>query len=480
MLYINMIDYSGTYTDYYQLTMAQGYFLSEQRSQDAVFDYFFRRLPFGSGYAVFAGLQDLLEALEKLCFNQAEIDFLRDKGFNGPFLEYLKNFRFRGNIYSAAEGDLIFPFIPVMQVEANIIEAQVIETLLLNILNFQTLIATKASRIRYAAGSHLLIDFGLRRAQGPGGLYATRAAFIGGFEATSNVMAGMIYGIPVMGSMGHSFIESHDDELAAFEHFSEVHPDECILLLDTYDTLKSGLPNAIRVARRMESRGQRLRGVRIDSGDLAFLSRSCRSALDDEGLGYVKISASNNLDEFIIKSLIDQNAPIDSFGVGTKLVTGNPEGALDGVYKLAFSAGKPRIKLTENISKMTFPHRKQVLRITDDRGKFIGADAIVLSGEKDAEIIHHPLYPFKSLNVSRNMKEELLQPVMINGIRSAPPADLPAIAKFSQDRLGLLPPEFKRFDNPHTYKVSLSSRLLAERNRMVEESRKRYESTGNS
>ncbi len=475
-----MINYSGTYTDYYQLTMSQAYFLSEQRTQKAVFDYFFRSLPFGSGYAVFAGLDDLLEALEKLSFGKNEIDYLKDKGFHAEFLNYLKGFRFSGNVQSAREGDVVFPFVPIIQVEANIIEAQIIETLLLNILNFQTLIATKACRMRQAAGDHLLIEYGLRRAQGPGGIYASRASFIGGFNGTSNIMAGLAYGIPVSGSMGHSYIESHEDELSAFNHFSETQPDNCILLLDTYDTLRSGLPNAITTAKKMEEKGLRISGVRIDSGDLAFLSRECRTMLDSEGLNYIKISASNNLDEFIIKSLIDQKAPIDSFGVGTKLVTGNPDGALDGVYKLASSGGKPRIKLTENISKMTFPHKKQVLRILDNYGRFSGADAIVMFEEKDVEIIHHPLLPLKTLNVRKNMKEELLHTVMENGRRASQSRPLSDIARNCCERLEKLPSEYKRFDNPHTYKVSLSSRLLAERNRLVEESRKKYESTGNS
>jgi nicotinate phosphoribosyltransferase len=240
------------------------------------------------------------------------------------------------------------------------------------------------------------------------------------------------------------------------------------------------LPNAITAAKKMEEKGLRISGVRIDSGDLAFLARECRTRLDSEGLDYIRISASNNLDEFIIKSLIDQKAPIDSFGVGTKLVTGNPDGALDGVYKLASSGGKPRIKLTENIGKMTFPHKKQVLRILDNYGSFSGADAIVMYEEKDVDIIHHPLLPLKSMHVGKNMKEELLHTVMENGIRISQSRPLADIARGSRERLGKLPSEFKRFDNPHTYKVSLSSKLLGERNRLVEESRKKYESTGNS
>ena len=237
---------------------------------------------------------------------------------------------------------MVFPVRPVMQIEANIIEAQIIETLLLNILNFQTLIATKASRMRQASEGRSLIDFGLRRAQGPGGYYASRAAFIGGFDGTSNMRAGRDFSIPVSGTMAHSFVESYDDELSAFLHFAEVQPSDCVLVVDTYDTLKSGMPNAVKVAKKLEESGHRLSGIRLDSGDLAYLSKECRKKLDSEGLSYVKIAVSNQLDEYIIKSLLEQQAPIDVFGVGTSLVTGHPDSALDGVYKLAMANGKPQ------------------------------------------------------------------------------------------------------------------------------------------
>ncbi|HZY26455.1 MAG TPA: nicotinate phosphoribosyltransferase, partial [Bacteroidales bacterium] len=341
-----MINYTATYTDKYQLTMAQVYFLKGQKETKAIFDYFFRKLPFNGGYAIFAGLDDLLKTLEILRFDQHDLEYLKEVGYHPDFLAFLKNFRFSGNIYSSREGDLVFPLRPVLQVEATIIEAQIIETLLLNLLNFQTLVATKASRMRRAAGDRNITDFGLRRAQGPGGYYASRAAFIGGVNSTSNVRAARDFNIPVSGTMAHSFIQSYDDELSAFNDFAEVNPDDCILVLDTYETLKSGLPNAISVAKKMEENGQRLYGVRLDSGDLAYLAKESRRRLDKENLNYVKIAVSNQLDEHIIKSLLDQQAPIDSFGVGTSLVTGHPDGALDGVYKLSFANGKPRIKLS--------------------------------------------------------------------------------------------------------------------------------------
>jgi len=464
-----MINYTATYTDKYQLAMSQVYFLKGQKETKAVFDYFFRKLPFNAGYAIFAGLEDLLNTLDILKFDKDDLEYLQELGYHTDFISFLKEFRFSGNIYSSEEGDMVFPVRPVLQIEANIIEAQIIETLLLNILNFQTLIATKASRMRQASEKRGLIDFGLRRAQGPGGYYASRAAFIGGFDGTSNVRAGRDYGIPVSGTMAHSFVESYDDELTAFLHFAEVQPDDCVLVVDTYDTLKSGLPNAITVAKKMEEKGHRLNGIRLDSGDLAYLAKESRKRLDSAGLTYVRIAVSNQLDEYIIKSLLEQQAPIDVFGVGTSLVTGHPDSALDGVYKLSLANGKPRIKLSENLSKITLPHRKQVFRITDNDNMFIGADAVTMADEPDIDIMYHPLYPLKSLSISKFKKEPLLQKVMANGKRVIPHRSLPEIAKFSLNRLANLPEEYKRFDNPHIYKIGISKNLENERNRLIQE-----------
>jgi nicotinate phosphoribosyltransferase len=467
-----MFDFTASYTDKYQLTMSQVYFLKGHKGMKAVFDYFFRKLPFNGGYAVFAGLDDLLNSLSSLRFDKQDLEYLKELGFHHDFISYLKDFRFSGNVYSSEEGDTVFPVRPVLQIEADIIEAQIIETILLNILNFQTLIATKASRMYHAAENKLLIDFGLRRAQGPGGYYASRAAFIGGFAATSNVRAGRDYGIPVSGTMAHSFVESYDDELSAFMHFAEVQPDDCVLVVDTYDTLRSGLPNSIRVAKALEEKGQRLAGIRLDSGDLAYLAKESRKILDSHNLGYVKIAVSNQLDEYIIKSLIEQHAPIDVFGVGTSLVTGHPDAALDGVYKLSLANGKPRIKLSENISKITLPHRKQVFRISDHYDNFIGADAVTLADEQDVEIMYHPLYPLKTLNLAGYKKEPLLRKVMENGERIISPSTIQEIAAFSIGRMQKLPVEYKRFDNPHIYKVGISKKLEDERNRLINEYKK--------
>jgi nicotinate phosphoribosyltransferase len=340
-----MLDITATYTDQYEIAMGQGYFLAGRQAEYAVFDYFFRKNPFGGGYTVFAGLPDLLAVLENLRFDREDLDFLRAQEFHLDYLAYLKDFRFRGTLYAPPEGDLAFPTRPVLRVEGLLIETQIIETLLLNILNFQSLIATKASRIRHVAKDGVLIDFGLRRAQGLGGYHASRAAVVGGFDATSNARAARDFNLQPSGTMAHSYVQSHESELAAFRSFAAARPNDCVLLVDTYDTLQSGVPNAITVAREMEKKGQRLKAIRLDSGDLAYLAKRSRAMLDAAGLQEVKIAASNQLDEYVIRSLMSQGAPIDVFGVGTSLVIGRPDAALDGVYKMAAVDGRPVIKL---------------------------------------------------------------------------------------------------------------------------------------
>ncbi|WP_019037507.1 nicotinate phosphoribosyltransferase [Psychroflexus tropicus] len=458
-----MHHFTATYTDLYQINMAQVYFQQGKHKHEAVFDYFFRKLPYQGGYAVFAGLETLLEILEEFRFSQDDLDFLSDYGLDPEFINYLKEFKFQGTIYSAQEGDLVFPTRPVLQLEANMIEAQLVETILLNTLNFQTLIATKASRIKKSSGDQQLIDFGMRRAQGSGAYHASRAAFIGGFEATSNVVAGKDFEIPISGTMAHSFIQSYDDELTAFRDFAKSHPKNTILLIDTYDTLKSGLPNAIKVGKEMKARGEALKGIRLDSGDLSYLAKKCRKTLDEAGLNHVKIAVSNQLDEYVIRSLKDQNGPIDVFGVGTNLVIGKPDAALDGVYKLAFANDKPRIKLSENLAKLTLPHKKQVYRIRNDKGELIGADAITLREETEIDQMNHPFDRSKSLQFVNCSAEPLLSKVMENGKRLQPTKSLIEIRNYSEKRLSELTEEFLRFENPHIYKIGISDRLLEER-----------------
>lgn len=466
-----MIDFTGSYTDQYQLTMALTYFKKGKAEDRAIFDYFFRKLPFDGGYAIFAGLDDLLDILENLKFNEKDISFLKKEDFPDDFLDYLKNFRFRGNVYSFSEGDMIFPTKPVIQVEANMLEAQVIETLLLNVINMQTLVATKANRMRMVAGDSKLVDFGLRRSHGPGGYYASRAAIIGGYDATSNVRAGRDFDIPISGTMAHSFVQSYDAEIDAFRDFAEVRPDDCVLLVDTYDTLKSGVPNAIKVGKEMEERGDKLKGIRLDSGDLAYLAKESRKLLDDVGLDYVKIAASNELDEHVIKSLLEQEAPIDLFGVGTSLVIGKPDSALDGVYKLAFAHGKPRIKLSESIGKITLPHKKQVYRLKNDKDEWIGADVVCLEHETEFQHMYDPFDPDKSMKIENCKREALLQKVMENGKRTIEKVSLEEISEFRKQRFQQLPNEHKRFENPHIYKIGLSDGLKAGRDKLIKEYR---------
>jgi len=459
---------TAAYTDLYQLTMAQVYFRTKPDGR-AIFDYYFRHNPFDSGYSIFAGLEDVLDILETLEFSDADMTYLKQHGFEPEFLDYLKNFRFKGTIYSSKEGDVVFPNRPILQVEANIIEAQIIETLLLNILNFQTLIATKARRIRYSAKDEVLLDMGLRRAHATGGYYASRAAAIGGFDSTSNVAAAEDYKIPSTGTMAHSFIQSYEDEIEAFRDFARIRPKGCVLLIDTYNTLKSGLPKAITVAKEMEARGEKLLGVRLDSGDLAYLSKKTRTILDDANLEYVKIVASNQLDEYVIKSLKEQNAPIDIYGVGTNLVTGKPDSALDGVYKLSEYNGAPRIKLSENIIKVSLPYKKQVYRMLDKNGMFYGADAIAKDQEGAISQMDHPFDITKSLDLKPFKHEALLEKVMENGKKIGPSRSVSEIAQYSQTRLDQLPDEYKRFQNPHIYKIGLSSQLKEERDQLVQD-----------
>ncbi len=466
-----MLDITATYTDQYQITMSQVYFHKGLQDETAVFDYFFRDLPFGGGYALFAGLEDVLDAVAHLRFDEKDLALLKKEGMNDAFLEYLENFRFTGTIRAAREGDLMFPDRPVLSVESSIIEAQLLETLLLNTLNYQSLIATKASRMWLAAEGRNLIDFGLRRAPGLGGYAASRAAIIGGFVGTSNVRAGRDYGIPISGTMAHSFIQRFDDELAAFRAFADVRPHDCVLLVDTYDTLESGVPNAITVGKEMKARGEQLKGIRLDSGDLAWLAKEARAMLDEAGLEDVKIAASNQLDERVIKSLLDQKAPIDLFGVGTSLVTGRPDAALDGVYKLAFANNEPRLKISENIEKVNLPGRKQVYRLVREDGSFYGGEVVTLADEQAVDTMYHPTDEGKGLDTSLYRLEPLLETVMEEGKRTAAPRTVHEIAEFAQEQLNALPDEFKRFENPHLYKIGLSAKLRELRDTLLAERR---------
>jgi len=459
------------YTDLYQLTMAQGYFLNGKADDPAVFDYFFRNNPFDGGYVVFAGTGDVIPQICEMHFGDDILAYLASEGFAPEFLEYLRTFRFQGDIWSVPEGEIVFPREPTLRVHGRIIEAQLIETLLLNTLNFQSLIATKASRICHVAGpDRQVIDFGLRRSQGLGGMQASRGAAIGGCVATSNAYAGFCYGLTLSGTQAHSWIQSFDDELEAFRAYAEIYGDRTVLLVDTYNTLHSGVPNAIRIAHELRARGSRLKAIRLDSGDLAYLSKKARAQLDDAGLHDVKISASNSLDEHLVKSLIEQGACIDIFGVGTRLVTAQDDPALDGVYKLAHSAGKPRLKLSENISKTTFPGIKIVTRYTDEDGHFVG-DGISLAEEPPVERIYHPFFPEKSTVTTSYGAHALMKPIVESGELKESLATINQASAYRAERFACLPMEHKRFHHPHVYKVGISEALMNLRKRLNTQAR---------
>ncbi len=463
----NFNDFIGLFTDHYEFTMAQGYFLDGRENSTACHDYFFRKNPFNSGYTVFAGLYDLLDMISNYNFNSDSIDHLRKIEFNHEFLDYLKDFSFKGSIIAPQEGEIVFSNEPIVRVEGSIIETQLIETLLLNMLNFQSLIATKASRIRKSAGDRTVIDFGLRRAQGLSAIHASKAAVIGGVNSTSNVYSAFAFGFESSGTQAHSWIQSYPDELTAFRKYAKAFPKNCVLLVDTYSTLNSGIPNAITVAKEMEKNGEILWGVRLDSGDLAYLSKKSRAMLDEANLNYVKIVASNQLNEYLIKSLLEQGAPIDAFGVGTNLLTGQDDAALDGVYKLNTIDDSPSLKLSDNLEKVTLPGAKKIYRYYNGKGKFY-ADAILLAEEESTQKIIHPFHSHKSVEVGNLKKENLITKVMDKGDIKIDNKSVKEISEYVSERLNLLPDEHKRFENPHIYKVGISEKLFELRNKLMQ------------
>lgn len=467
-------DHAGLYTDYYELAMAQAYYLQGKADDKAVFDYFFRKNPFNGGYVLFSGINELLEMLEELHFSQQDLDYLKQIGFDDDFLDYLSRFSFTATIKAPREGEVVFPIEPVLTVKGKIIELQIIETMLLNLLNFSSLVSTKASRIRSAAGNRLFTDFGLRRAQGTGGITASRAAIVGGANSTSNVISGFYYGLPVSGTMAHSWIQTFDDELTAFRKFAECYPENTVLLLDTYNTISSGIPNAIKVAKEMEERGERMKGIRLDSGDLAYLSKQARKMLDNAGLDYVKIMVSNQLDEAVIRSLNLQKAPIDGFGIGTKLITGMESAAIDGVYKLSEFNGQPRMKISDNIEKTTLPGEKRTVRYLNKDGTFHG-DGILLESETQTKEIIHPYFNYKRTNVESLKHENITRKVMENGKRLSEGKTAKESAEYARERLAKLPEEHHRQEYPHHFKVGISQKLAKMRDNMFENINKKEE-----
>ena len=461
-------------TDLYELTMMQGYFRNIDRNETVIFDAFYRSNPNGGGYAISAGLEQLISYIKELHFAPQDIKYLASLHiFDKDFLDYLANFRFSGSIYAIPEGTVIFPREPLVKVIAPIMEAQLVETAILNIINHQSLIATKASRVCWAARGDGIMEFGLRRAQGPdAGTYGARAAVIGGCTGTSNVLCGQLFDVPVKGTHAHSWIMSFPDEYTAFKTYAEMYPTACILLVDTYDTLKSGVPNAIRVFQEMKDAGVNLSyyGIRLDSGDLAYLSKKARKMLDDAGFHDAVISASNDLDEYLIDSLKVQGAAITSWGVGTNLITSKDWPAFGGVYKLAAIMGEdgkfiPKIKLSENSEKVTNPGNKTIYRIYEkDTGK-IKADLICLVDEEFSEneplLLFDPLEPWKKtkLKPGTYTMRELLKPIFVDGECVYESPKVMDIREYCQKELSTLWDETRRLINPQKVYVDISSKL---------------------
>lgn len=465
-----MIHTSALTTDFYELTMMQGYF-SEKHNPEVVFEMFYRTNPFEGGYVLFAGLNDFLDKLEGLRFSSDDIAYLASlKTFTPEFLEYLSSFSFSGDIYAMDEGTVAFPGEPLVRVHTNLIEAQLIESLMLNNLNFQSLIATKASRISLAARRGLLMEFGLRRAQGQdGALTASRAAFIGGAQVTSNTLAGKTYGIPVAGTMAHSWVMSFPSELESFRAFAKYYPEHPTLLIDTYDTLGSGIENAITVGLEQKKIGKRI-GVRIDSGDLSYLPRVVRKRFDDAGLTDATISVSSDLNEEIVQTLIHDEVPIDSWGIGTHLITGGKQSALNGVYKLVAKQGEdghmiPTMKISNTYEKTTNPGIKQVWRFYDHDGGAL-ADLIALEKEHITTGKAYTFFhPFSEVDFFEMLPERygscvpLLTKKVAEGKRVGEKPLLSEIQKFSQENVQYFHKTYLRLINPHIYKVSLSAKL---------------------
>ncbi len=455
--------------DFYELTMGNGYLKNGLGDKIVYFDLFFRRVPDKGGFAIFAGLEQVIEYIKNLKFTEDDIAYLESKGiFSSDFLEYLRNFEFKCDVWSVPEGTPIFPGEPLLTVRGPAIQAQFIETMLLLIVNHQSLIAAKANRIVRAAQGRPVMEFGSRRAQGgDGAIYGARAAFIGGCAGTACTLSDRKFGVPAMGTMAHSWIQLFESELEAFRAYAKCYPESCTFLVDTYNVLKSGVPNAITVFRELDKRGYRPGAIRIDSGDIAYLSKCARKMLDDAGFSDCRIIASNSLDEYIIRDLLDQGAPIDSFGVGERLVTSKSEPVFGGVYKLTAveDSGKiiPKIKLSENITKITNPGYKKVYRIFCRKTGKALADVVTLADEQidstKPYVIFDPEFTYKKKTLVDFEAKELQIPVFKNGRCVYESPDVNAVKKYAQQQLTLIWDEIKRFENPHKYYVDLSAKL---------------------
>ena len=470
-------------TDLYELTMMQGYYEKVQ-NENVIFDVFFRQNPCNNGDSVCAGLDQVIDYIKNLHFTYDDVDYLRGLGiFKEDFLHYLSGFHFSGDIYAIPEGTVVFPKEPLLKVVAPIMEAQLVETAILNIINHQSLIATKTSRIVFAANGDGIMEFGLRRAQGPdAGLYGARAAMIGGCVGTSNVLAGQMFDVPVMGTHAHSWIMSFPDEYTAFKTYAEMYPDNCTLLVDTYDTLKSGVPNAIRVFQEFKDAGKPLikYGIRLDSGDLAYLSKEARKMLDEAGFPEATICASNDLDEFLLHDLKMQGAAIDSWGVGTNLITSKDCPSFGGVYKLAAIQNEegefvPKIKISENTEKITNPGNKTIYRIYEKASGKIKADLICFADEvidpKQDLLLFDPMDTWKKTKLAGGTYtvREILLPIFKNGECLYKSPTLKEIAAYCREEKDTLWDETKRLFYPHRVYVDLSQKLYAVKQSLLDQ-----------
>ena len=465
--------------DFYELTMAHGYFENGMEDQIAYFDMFFRRVPDEGGFAIMAGLEQLIEYLKHLEFTDEDIDYLRSKQlFSEGFLTYLKNFKFACDIYAIPEGTPIFPNEPILTVRGPIIQAQFIETMILLSINHHSLIATKSNRIVRAANGRPVLELGARRAQGAdGAILGARAAYIGGCKGTACTISDRDFNVPALGTMAHSWVQTFDSEYEAFKKYAELYPENCTLLVDTYNTLKSGVPNAIKVFKEiLIPKGYKPGAIRIDSGDAAYLSKKARKLLDEAGLHETKIVISNSLDEYIIKDLLIQNAPIDSFGVGERLITSKTEPVFGGVYKIVAVEKEgqmiPKIKISNNIEKITNPGSKQVYRLYDRDTKKAIADVITLAHEKIDDTkpytIFDPEHTWKRKEITNFIARPLLAPIFLNGEFVYTSPTLEEIVTYSKEQIEMLWEEVLRFEKPHRYYVDLSKELWTLKTELLE------------
>lgn len=475
--------------DFYELTMSYGYFNDNRHLETAVFDVFFRSVPDRGGYAVMAGLEQVIDYIKNLSFDENEINLLRNKNvFSEEFLDYLRNFKFSSDLYSVVEGTPIFPQEPIMVVKGPIVECQLIETMILLTINHQSLIATKASRIVNQADGRMVMEFGARRAHGyDASIYGARAAYIAGVAGTSNTYAEYAYGIPALGTMAHSYVQSYKTEYDAFLSYAKTFPKSTILLVDTYDTLKQGIPNAIKLEKEyLAPMGEYVRGIRIDSGDLAYLTKQARKMLDDAGMHRTKITVSNSLDEYLIKELIHQGAQIDSFGVGERLVTARSEAVFGGVFKLSAAIEDgvltPKIKLSENIAKTTTPGFKQLYRFYDENNMAI-ADLMTLHdeviNENEPYVLFHPDFPYKRKTVNNFKVKQLLEPIFIKGELVYKVPTLLEIREHHKKEMSTLWSEVKRLESPHLFYVDLSQQLWDLKRSLIEKYRSKNGSNNN-